>query len=279
VNRTQRLTVAVGVFAIVTVLGAAAGAQEPKKSVQPANPPTGVSAVAPEAAAVIDRMGTYLQTLSAFAIHAETTTDEVLLVGPKVQFGGTIDGTFRAPDGLRLRVAHDDADPQEFFYNGATLAVWVEAKKLWASVPMTGKVGDAIMTLESKYDVTFPLGVLLARAVRKDLLKDVEAGVVIGTGRVAGVECDHVGFHQADVDWQLWIEKGARPLPRKLVITTLDEPIQPQHTEILTWDLSPKIDATMFTFVPPAGAQRIVIAERVADKVATPAAAAKKEVK
>ena len=118
-NRTQRLTGAIGVFAIVTVLGAAAGAQEPKKSAQPANPPSVVSAVAPEAAALIDRMGTYLQTISAFGIHAETTTDEVLLVGPKVQFGGTIDGTFRAPDGLRLRVAHDDADPQEFFYNGS----------------------------------------------------------------------------------------------------------------------------------------------------------------
>ena len=99
-NRTQRLTVAIGVFAIVTVLGAAAGAQEPKKSAQPANPPSVVSAVAPEAAALIDRMGTYLQTISAFAIHAETTTDEVLLVGPKVQFGGTIDGTFENHDSV-----------------------------------------------------------------------------------------------------------------------------------------------------------------------------------
>jgi len=74
----------------------------------------------------------------------------------------------------------------------------------------------------------------------------------------------------------VWIEKGDRPLPRKMVITTLDEPSQPQHTEVLTWDLSPTIDAATFAFTPPEGAQRIVIATRHAAK---PAAAVKKEVK
>ena len=143
----------------------------------------------------------------------------------------------------------------------------------------TGTVPETIAFVASKYDVNFPLGDLLGRAARKELLKDVEAGIVIGTGRVAGVECDHLGFHQAGVDWQVWIEKGARPLPRKMVITTLDEPSQPQHTEILTWDLSPKIEPATFTFAPPEGAQRIVIAGRQAPKAAKPAAAVKKELK
>jgi hypothetical protein len=281
VNRTQRVTAAIGVLAIVTLLSAAgARAQEPKKS----SPPAGAAskavpttpAIEPAAAAAVDRMGDYLKTLSAFAIHVETTTDEVLIAGPKVQYGGAIDVTYRAPDRLRLRIARDEADDQQFFYDGATLSLWVEAKKEWASVTMAGTVAEIIAGVESKYDVTFPLGDLLGRAARKDLLKGVEAGIVIGTGRVAGVECDHLGFHQAGADWQVWIEKGDRPLPRKMVITTLGEPSQPQHAEILTWDLSPKIDGVQFTFTPPAGAQRIVIAERQAAKSA---AATKKEVK
>ena len=72
---------------------------------------------------------------------------------------------------------------------------------------------------------------------------------------------DHLAFHQQGVDWQLWVERGDRPLPRKLVITTLDEPSQPQHEAVLTWDLSPAIDDSLFAFVPPTGAGRIVLAE------------------
>jgi len=274
VNSIQGVSAAIGVFGIVTALGAmGVSAQAPKKIAPPADAQSKAAltapAIEPAAAAAVNRMGTYIKSLSVFAIHAEIATDEVLIAGPKVQYGGTIDVTYRAPDRLWMRVAHDERDDQQFFYDGATLSLWIEAKKQWASVAMAGTVAETIMGVESKYDVTFPLGDLLARAARQDLLKDVEAGIVIGTGRVAGVECDHLGFHQAGADWQVWIEQGDRPLPRKMVITTLGEPSQPQHVEILTWDLSPKIDSAMFTFTPPEGAQRIVIAERKAAKPAT----------
>jgi hypothetical protein len=176
-------------------------------------------------------------------------------------------------------VVRDDEDDQQFFYDGTNLSLWVEAKHVWTSVPASGTVADTIALVQSKYDISFPLGDLLSRAARKELLTNVEAGVVIGTSRVGGAECDHMGFHQAGADWQLWIEKGARPLPRKLVITTLDEPTQPQHTVVLTWNLAPTIDAATFTFAPPAGAQRIVIAERSAAPAAKSASAPKKGAK
>jgi hypothetical protein len=62
-------------------------------------------------------------------------------------------------------------------------------------------------------------------------------------------------------DFQVWIEAGARPLPRKLVITTLSDPTQPQHSMLLTWTLNPKLDEAEFKFTPPPGAQRIVFEE------------------
>ena len=240
-----------------------------------------VPAIEPAAAAAVLRMSDYLRALPMYSVRAETTTDEVLLAGPKVQFAGLIEGTFKAPDRLWMRIARDQGDEQQFFYDGTTLSLWVDAKKVWASVPTPGTVGETIALVEAKYDVAFPLGDLLALAFRNELLKDVKAGVVIGAGRVAGIECEHLAFHQDGIDWQLWIEKGARPLPRKLVITTLGEASQPQHTEVLTWDLAPKIEAATFTFKPPEGAQRIVIAERPIAKVAKvekAAASARKQV-
>ena len=62
---------------------------------------------------------------------------------------------------------------------------------------------------------------------------------------------EHYAFRQKDVDWELWIEQGARPVPRKLVITTTSEKSRPQHATVMNWDLSPKFEDQLFTFVPP----------------------------
>ena len=44
------------------------------------------------------------------------------------------------------------------------------------------------------------------------------------------------------------------------MITTTDEPSQPQYVALLKWDLAPKLDDKMFTFVPPKGALKIELA-------------------
>ena len=63
-----------------------------------------------------------------------------------------------------------------------------------------------------------------------------------------------------DVDWQIWIEQGTSPLPRKLLITSIKEPGQPQYTAVMNWTLSPLLDDELFAFVPPKNAQPITLA-------------------
>jgi hypothetical protein len=235
-------------------------------------------AIDPEAVASIEKMEAFLKKLTIYSIHADTTTDEVLLSGPKVQFDGTVDATVQMPDRLQLTVSRDNRGTQEFFYNGSTLVIWIKDQNVWASAPVVGTVGEMIAQVRKKYDLSFPLDDLIRGATTGTLLNGVTAGVVIGTGIVSGVECEHLGFHKGGVDAQIWIEKGDRPLPRKFVITTLSEPSQPQHSEVLSWDLTPKIEKDMFTFTPPAGAERIVIAEYPAQKSVKTPKATKKEV-
>jgi hypothetical protein len=223
--------------------------------------PSSVNSVAPEAVSAVERMGEFLASTRAFSVHAETSTDEVLAGGAKIQYLGSIDMTVRWPDRLRVTFQRDGRNPQEYFYDGSTLTVWFPVRRYWASIPAPGNIPDLIELMRQKYGLELPLQDLLLEATKKQLLQGIEAGIVVGPSRVAGVECEHLGFHEADVDWQIWIASGEQPLPRKFLITTLGEATQPQHGELLTWDLSPKIDEGTFTFVPPAGAERIVFAE------------------
>ena len=58
------------------------------------------------------------------------------------------------------------------------------------------------------------------------------------------------------------IERSETPLPRKLVITTTkEEETQSQYVARLTWNLTPQLDDTLFTFEPPEEAHKIVLRE------------------
>ena len=88
---------------------------------------------------------------------------------------------------------------------------------------------------------------------------EITGAAKLGTAKIDGVETDHYGFRQPGLDWQIWIERGPKPLPRKFVLTTTDDPARPEHAVELTWDLSAKHSDSEFVFAPPKGSQRIAI--------------------
>ena len=68
-------------------------------------------------------------------------------------------------------------------------------------------------------------------------------------------------FRQDGLDWQIWIQAGDYPLPRKMVLTTTDDDARPQQTSVWTWNLAPSFNSPEFDFVAPEGAKRIPFAD------------------
>ena len=80
----------------------------------------------------------------------------------------------------------------------------------------------------------------------------------IGQGVIDGIECDHLAFRNNDVDWQIWIEVGSRPIPRKYVITSKAVTSGPQYTlRIKEWKTDVQVPADTFAFKPPADAKKV----------------------
>ena len=61
----------------------------------------------PDAIAALKNMGLYLRSLKSFSVRAESTTDEVLESGQKIQFGSTVNLKARLPDRLRMDIKSD----------------------------------------------------------------------------------------------------------------------------------------------------------------------------
>ena len=220
--------------------------------------------VDPGAIAALNKMGEYLRSLKSFQVQAATTKDEVLDDGQQIQRDSHVDLLARMPD--RLRVEVNNADQQRLYlYDGKNLTVWGQRVNFYATVAAPPTVGKLVTALDDKYDIRLPLEDLFLWGTPQSKVGDVKSAMDVGPTEVEGVTCEHYAFRQEGLDWQVWIQQGDFPLPRRLVITTLNDDARPQYVAVLTWNLAPSFNDATFEFDPPPGAQKIAIAEQSAN--------------
>jgi hypothetical protein len=214
--------------------------------------------VDPNVVKALGQMGAYLRTLTAFEVEATTSTDEVLDNGQKVQFDGTVQLQVRRPDKLHAEVK-SDRKHREFFYDGKTFTVFGRQVDYYATVPAPPTLRELATVLAARYGIAIPLADLFFWGLEEDRAADLRSAIDLGPATIGGTECEQYALRQEGVDWQVWIQKGDSPLPRKLVITTTSDPAQPQYVSVLKWNLNPKLSDATFSFSPPQGALRIVL--------------------
>ena len=205
------------------------------------------------------QMGEYLRSLKSFVVKGETAKDEVLESGQKVQFGGTLEYRYSKPDKLHASF-RTDRKWRDFYFDGKTLTLAGPRAGYYASVEMTGKVGELMTSLARRYGIEMPLADLFFWGTPSSGLDDITSATLIGPARVGGVDTDHFALRQQGVDLQIWVERGAKPLPHKMVVTTTEEPAQPQFSATLSWNLGAGMPASKFTYAPPKDAKRIELA-------------------
>ncbi len=228
-----------------------------------------VTALEPAALAALSSMGAYLRTLKAFQVEAAVTDEDVLDDGQKVQYGGTSTILARMPNGLRAEVSNDRHE-RLFLYDGKRFTLFGKRLNFFATVPAPPTIGQLADTLDAEYGLSVALADLFRWGPPGWTTEGITAATVIGPSVVGGTTCAQYAFRTDEIDWQIWIQKGDFPLPRRLVITDRTDEARPQHTAVYTWNLAPSFNDAAFTFAAPAGAGQVVLA-----KLKAAAAAAK----
>lgn len=215
---------------------------------------TGVDA---DAATILKRMTDYVGKLQRFSVDTSNTLEVVLVSGQKIQLTSSARNTVQRPNRLRSeRIG--DVISQSFYYDGRTLTIFNPGDGYYATVPAPNTIDAMVDFARDSLDVIAPAGDLITMDAYERLTADATAGFVVGQSVIAGVRCDHLAFRSGDVDWQIWIEDGDKPLPRKYVITSLDTPQAPQFEQVLSnWSLDPAVKPGFFDFLPPAGAKAV----------------------
>jgi hypothetical protein len=211
----------------------------------------------PQATKLLKASTDFLASQQRFSVEVRNSLEVVLTSGQKIQFDHTGQMSVQRPNKLRADRA-GDLTAQSFFYDGKTLTLFNPAGKYFATVAAPGTLEEMLDMARTKLDIVAPAGDLVFKNAYDILMTDVTQGFVVGKSMVEGVRTDHLAFRAPLVDWQIWIQEGKEPLPRKLVITTRDQPGAPQFSVVITkWNLKPSFNAKTFSFSPPEGARKV----------------------
>jgi hypothetical protein len=218
----------------------------------------------PDAMDALNKMGTYLRSLKAFQVESEVTNDDVLEDGQIITDSKTSTLLAVSPNLLRAELKSDDKDTF-LFYDGKNFTVYGKVVNYYATVPAPPTTAQLVDKIYDDYDIEIPLVDLFKWGTDQSTIKRITSAMDVGPSTVQGITCEQYAFRQEGLDWQIWIQLGDYPLPRKFVIRTLTDDARPQHTSNLIWNLAPSYDEATFTFDPPADAQRIPLKNLNAD--------------
>jgi hypothetical protein len=217
----------------------------------------GPSAVEPRADRILHEMSEYLRTAREFTFHADVTYDVVPTRGPMVQYGGTADVSVRRPDRLYVDYSGDRRRSRAYI-DGRTFTFHGMALNVYATTEVPAGLDAALDHVFDTVGFSVPIADLLYSDPYAVLTENVESGFWVGRHAVDGTPCHHLAFSQEFIDWQIWIEDGPRPVPRKLVVTHKDDPGAPQYIARLAgWNFQPRLSDHCFEFDPAVGADRI----------------------
>jgi hypothetical protein len=218
---------------------------------------TALSARADDPATFLKAMSDYTSAQKSISATFDSDIEIVTPELEKIQFTSSGKLQLTRPDKLRVSRTGGYADVQ-LIYDGKTVSLYGNNAKAYAQVDLAGTIDQLVDLIQAKAGAVMPGTDLLLSNAYDELMSGVILAKHVGQGVVDGVECEHLAFRGADTDWQIWIESGVRPVPRKYVITSKTVTGAPQYTlRIRDWKTDAIADADAFVFKPPTGVTKV----------------------
>ena len=222
--------------------------------------PAAASAVDPAALQAANRMGVYLRSLRSFAVTSSASLEEVIDdKGTKTTTRVTGAYKVRRPDGFVVDIT-TVKKARRFLYDGKSFTVFAPKVGYFATVSAPATIDETVDVIYEAYGVILPLADLFYWGTDAQPTDMVTSAKRLGQEKVGGVETDHYAFAGPGLSWEVWIQRGDAPLPRRMRIVTVDDPARPTFTADLTWTPSAVFAPDTFTFKPATDAKPIAMA-------------------
>ena len=226
----------------------------------------------PEARAILMEMAEFISKAPAFSVTLRSAYDAIQEDGQYIEFGERRHVLLQRPDQLRVESERSDGEHNLVLFDGKKITGFKADDNIFAQVEKPGTIDEALIYLVRDLQFKLPLARMLHTGFAQQLEKMITAVSYVEEDVLFDVVTDHLAVRAENIDMQLWVAQGDEPLPRRIVITYMNAPGQPQFRGDFTdWSLAPKVAADSFTFTPPADAEQVPVIARVREKGSIPA--------
>jgi hypothetical protein len=209
---------------------------------------------------VVKRMSDRLAAAQAFSFTTQETHQR-RRGGKVVDVAGSRTFLVKRPDAIVFKAIGGVMGGGTAAYDGKSLTmVWPE-QKAYTRVHMPPTIDASLDKLAERYAMPLPVGDLLYSNAYDTLVSGDSTGRYVGREKVGAVECDHVAFAQARVDWELWVAVRGDPTPCRIVITSKGRsgPLT-SDVSFSDWNLAATPAPNAFEALVPPDYERIPVA-------------------
>lgn len=213
-------------------------------------------------------MARYLSGLPGFEVSLVSSYDAVQDTGQKIEFNEVRALAVARPDKLRMEQVRSDGSEDLLVFDGKSITIFDAAGNVYAQAPQPGSIDDSVTYFIRELGMKLPIGALLTTRFADELERRVKSVDYVELTDILPVPAHHIAGRMSNVDFQVWIAEGDKPLPLRIVLTYVQEPGEPQfRAQFLDWHLQVPTGAELFSFTPPAGARQIAFAVQVPEMV------------
>lgn len=206
---------------------------------------------------VLKKMAVYKSSLDQVTIKGVTLTDARLGGGLMVANTEKVHVSVNRPGSIHIS-SFDGAAKKGLYFHDGLLTMFNSERNFYAQAEIPKEIDAALDFALDELGIEAPLMDLIYHDASTHLIGSDETILYLtDKSQVGGTNCHHIAIRGSEVDVQLWVEEGNRPVARKIMITSKWEGGSPRFTANLQWETDPKFEPGMFEFKAPEGAQRI----------------------
>lgn len=217
-----------------------------------------------EVKAILLRMANYLAQTQKFTVTMTDSYDTFQESGQKIEFGEKRKISVSRPDGLRVDLEESHGEKHLFLYDGKDITVFNPSQNVYAQVGKAGGIDEAMVYLLKDLHMRLPLAALLISRFPTEIESRTRSLDYVEKTSIHGAPCHHLAGRTETVDYQVWIQEGAQPLPLRIVLTYKHAEGQPQfRAQFSDWNLTPVVSDAEFAFTPPEASRKIAFAAQL----------------
>ena len=211
----------------------------------------------PRVVEVLEEMEAYMAGFDQVELKALNSADVRLDAGLMAGQATELHARARRHPSSFRATAVGDVQNVELYISGGLLTVFSPEIDYYAQTEAPESVGAALRFALEELDIDAPLTDFFRPDIADAMLTDVHTGLYLGLSWIRGVECHQLALRHPEADVQIWVSTGDKPLPQKVVITSIWESGSPRFTSLLDWNVSPAFAPETFDFTAPPDSMKI----------------------